>query len=67
MVVQQHLILLITQAEVLQELMRQAHQLLHKYVVLFVVGILQQIQHDCVHSHIAQQALFMFAWLDNGT
>lgn len=40
MIVQQHLILLVTQAEVLQELMRQAHKLLHQYVVLLIVGIL---------------------------
>lgn len=67
MIVQQHLILLIAQTKVLQKLVRQTHQLLHQHIVLLVIRILQQIQYDSVHTHIAQQSLFVFAWLDNGT
>lgn len=67
MIVQQHLILLIAQAKVLQELVGQAHKLLHQHIVLLVIGILQQIEHNRVHAHIAQQALFVLAWPDNGT
>lgn len=67
MIVQQHLILLIAQTKVLQKLVSQTHQLLHQHIVLLVIRILQQIQYDSVHTHIAQQTLFVFAWLDNGT
>lgn len=67
MVVQQDLVLLIAQAEVLQELVGQAHELLHQLVVLLVVRILEEIEDDSVDANIAEQSLLMLAWLDHRT
>jgi hypothetical protein len=59
--VEQRLVLRIAEAEVLQELVCQTHQLVHAHVLLRLKGDLQQIKDDGVHAHVVQEALLVLA------
>lgn len=61
--VKEYLVLLVTEAEVLQELVSERHQFVHPHVFLDVVGNLQEVQDYRVHSDVAQQTLFVLARL----
>lgn len=61
MLVKQGLVLLVAATEVLQELVGQAHQLVHAHVFLAIVRDLKQIENDSVHAHVSQEALLVFA------
>lgn len=63
LLVQQDLVLLIRQAKVLQEIVRQAHQFVHPDIFLGVEWHLQQIQDDSMHADVTQESLFVFARL----
>jgi hypothetical protein len=64
LLVQQRLILLVAEAEILKELVRQSHQLVHAHVLFLVIGDLQQVQHHSVNTNVAQQPLLVLAGLD---
>ena len=64
--VQQSLILTISQAKVLQELVSQSHKVVHSNILLLVVRDLQQIQQNGMHAHVPQQALLVLSRLDAG-
>ena len=61
LLVQQRLILLVAEAERLQELVRRAHDDAHALVVRLLVRDLGQVEHNVVHAHVAQQALVVAA------
>ena len=59
MFVQKRLVLLVTAAEVLEELVSQPHELVHAIVALLVERDLEQVEHHRVDAHVAQQPLFV--------
>ena len=63
---QQSLVLLVSQAELLEELVGHPHQDNHPGVLLVVVGDLEQVQDDRVDSHVPQQPLLVFSGLAVG-
>lgn len=58
MLVEQALVGMVTEAEALQEAVRQPQQLLHARVVL-VVRNLEQLEDNGVRAHVAQQTLLV--------
>ena len=50
--VQQHLVVLVSETEVLQELVGEPHQLVHPHVLLGVKRDLQQVQHNLGNRNI---------------
>ena len=56
MLMQQRLVVHVPQTEVLQELVRQPHQLVHPDVFLLVVGDLKEVENDAVDAHVAEES-----------
>ena len=61
--VEERLILSVAQAKVLQELVGQPHELVHPYVLLLLVGDLEQVQDDAVNAHVPEKTLLVFTGL----
>lgn len=60
------LVLLVSKAEVLKELMGKSHEFVHANIFFSVVWHLQQVQNDSVHADVAKKALLMlagFCWM----
>lgn len=64
MFVQQDLILLIAEAEILQEIMSEPHEFVHSNILFGVERNLKQIENDSVNADVSQQPLLVFARLD---
>lgn len=63
LLVQEYLVLLVAEAEVLQEVVGQTHELDHPHVLLGVEGHLQEVQHYGVHSDVTKKTLLVLPGL----
>lgn len=62
--VQEHLILLVAQAKVLEKVVSETHQLVHPNVLLRVIWNLKQVQYNRVNANVSQKPLFVLPWFD---